>query len=172
MAFDSEQQAIARSAIPALVVTLAGLAAAGIPSRFEAGTLEARLSLLAVAFAPLAIALASDIARLANHRFTEPIDRNAAAAETRTPKADMLSAVLRNTHEQVTFAGLVYTIAAIALPHGWTDAILGCAALFLAGRLVFAAGYAKGAGGRAFGFGLTFYPSVMLALLTIIITLF
>ncbi len=84
----------------------------------------------------------------------------------------MLSAILRNTHEQVTLAALVYAMAAIALPRHFTDVILGCALLFLIGRFIFATGYAKGAGGRAFGFALTFYPSVALALLTTVTTLF
>ncbi len=33
-------------------------------------------------------------------------------------------------------------------------------ALFCLGRAAFWAGYAKGAGGRAFGFATTFYPSL------------
>jgi MAPEG family len=172
MAFDSEQRAIARSAITALLVTVSVLVAASVLSFFEAEAIGDRLSLLAIAFAPLMLALLRDIGRLANHRFTEPLDRNAAAAETGTAKADMLSAILRNTHEQVTFAVLVYAMAAIVLPAHWTDAILGCAGLFLVGRLIFATGYAKGAGGRAFGFGLTFYPSVALALLTAVTAIF
>jgi uncharacterized membrane protein YecN with MAPEG domain len=54
------------------------------------------------------------------------------------------------------------------LPVRWTDSIPACASLFLIGRLVFAAGYSKGAGSRAFGFGLTFYPTIALAILTLI----
>ena len=172
MAFDSEQRAIARSAIAALLVTVSVLVAAGALSLVEADAIEQRLSLLSFAITPLILALLRDIARLANHRFVEPLDRNAAAAPTGTAKADMLSAILRNTHEQVTIAALIYAMAAIALPANWTDAILCCAAVFLIGRLIFAAGYAKGAGGRAFGFGLTFYPSVALALLTAVTTIF
>jgi uncharacterized membrane protein YecN with MAPEG domain len=172
MAFDSEQKAIARSAFSALVMTISVLAAAIILPSFEASLIEGRLSLLAIAFAPLVMALIRDIGRLGNHRFVEPLDRNAAAAETRTAKANMLSAILRNTHEQVTLAALVYAMATIALPPHWTDAIWACSVLFLIGRVVFAAGYAKGAGSRAFGFGLTLYPSVLLALLTAITAIF
>jgi hypothetical protein len=32
--------------------------------------------------------------------------------------------------------------------------------LFLLGRVLFIGGYRKGAGGRALGFGLTFYPTL------------
>ena len=171
MAFDHEQRTIARSAAFALVIAAMTLVAAGQFAWRDADTLDARMALAATAFAPLALPLFLDIARLARHRFAEPIDRNAAAAVTKTAKADMLNAILRNTHEQVSFAALVYAMAALMLPSHWTDAVLGCAALFLIGRIVFATGYAKGAGGRAFGFGLTFYPSVMLAILTAITAL-
>ena len=166
MALDNEQRAIARSAVAAFLVTAAVLFVTASLPFFETDTIEDRLTLLVAAFAPLALVLVRDIGRLANHRFFERLDRNAAAADTKTAKADMLSAILRNTHEQVTLAMLIYAIAAITLPPRFTDAILACSALFLTGRVVFAAGYAKGAGRRAFGFGLTFYPSIVLALST------
>ena len=137
----------------------------------EAGTLDARMALAATAFAPLALSLFVDIARLARHRFAEPHDRNASAAATKTAKADVFSAILRNTHEQVSFAALVYAMSALMLPSHWTDVVINCSGLFLIGRIVFAMGYSKGAGGRAFGFALTFYPSVMLAILTAITAL-
>ena len=168
MAWDHQQRVIARSAFLALVIAAITLTSTGQLAWQEADALDARLALAATAFAPLALSLFLDIARLARHRFAEPLDRNAAAAASKTAKADMLNAILRNTHEQVSFAALVYAIAALMLPSHWTDAVVGCAALFLIGRVVFATGYAKGAGGRAFGFALTFYPSVMLAILTAI----
>ncbi len=164
MAFDPEQRTIARSASVALAMTIISLAVTGRFTFFEVE----RLTLLAIALAAPAAALFLDIARLANHRFIEPLDRNAAAAETKTAKADMQSAILRNTHEQATLAALVYGIAAILLPMHWTDAIVACALFFLIGRLFFAKGYANGAGSRAFGFGLTFYPTVALAILTLV----
>jgi len=39
--------------------------------------------------------------------------------------------------------------------------------MFLVGRLFFFAGYANGAPSRAYGFGLTFYPTVMLLLFVV-----
>jgi hypothetical protein len=171
MAFDREQQTIARSALLAVLVTVAMLVIAGQYAWREADALPARLALAATAFAPLALSLFLDIALVTRHRFAEPLDRDAAAANTHTTKAVRLNAILRNTHEQVTLAAFIYIIAALMLPRHWTDAILGCSALFLIARLVFANGYAKGAGGRAFGFTLTFYPGVMLAILTAITAL-
>jgi MAPEG family len=164
MAFDHEQRTIARSASVAFAMTIILLVVTGRFTFFEVD----RLTLLALTLAAPAAALFLDIARLAKHRFAEPLDRNAAAAETKTAKADILSAILRNTHEQATLAALVYGIAAILLPMHWTDATAGCALFFLIGRLVFATGYANGAGSRAFGFGLTFYPTVALAILMLV----
>jgi MAPEG family len=171
MALDSEQRAIARSAIAAAAIAVAMLGAAGQLGWIEANDIDQRLSIFAIAVAAPILGLFRDVARLGNHRFAEPLDRNAAAADTKTPKAELLSAILRNTHEQATLAGLVYLSAALLLPDYWIDAILGCAVLFIVGRIFFAANYAKGAGGRAFGFGLTFYPTMMLAILTAITAL-
>ncbi len=47
---------------------------------------------------------------------------------------------------------------------GWPCAV----SLFLLGRLFFITGYRKGAGGRAFGFALTFYPTVAAYLIFIV----
>jgi hypothetical protein len=111
MAFDHEQRAIAKSASVAFALTIILLVVTGLCALFEADHLQQRLRLLALALTAPAFALFVDIARLANHRFAEPLDRNAAAAETKTAKADMLSAILRNTHEQATLAAFVYGIA-------------------------------------------------------------
>ncbi len=45
------------------------------------------------------------------------------------------------------------------------------AVLFAVGRVLFWRGYARGAPGRAMGFGLTFYPSVALLALLVLTTL-
>lgn len=172
MGWDSEQRAVAKAAALALAVTITMLLFAVLSRHLERVLPNQRPALFALALAPLAFALLQNIAMLARHRFFSVADREAAArAGEATPKAAMLSAILRNTHEQVTLAAVVYAIAAIALSAQLTDAIIGSAMLFLIGRLVFAARYAKGAGARAFGFGLTFYPTIALALLTAITVL-
>ncbi len=172
MAWDDEQRAVAKAALLAWAVTVVMLLFAVLSREFEPLVPAQRLTQFALASTPLALSLCHGIAMLARHRFFSAADRDAAAhAGLATPNAVMLSAILRNTHEQVTLAALVYGIAAITLPMHLADAIIGCAILFLIGRLVFAAQYAKGAGARAFGFGLTFYPTVALALLTGVIAL-
>jgi hypothetical protein len=169
MRLDVEQRGIRNGAVVALLLAICAL---GLPIMFqingaEFGNPAAAAPILASAFAVLAISLATAIARLARHRFAEPLDRNAAAVTTATDTARQHQAILTNTHEQATLAALVYLIAAITLPAAWSDCISAAALLFAAGRFFFTIGYAKGAAARAFGFGLTFYPTVMLGLLSL-----
>lgn len=169
MAFDAEQRGIRNGALGALATSLALFSACllfncPVLQVADAGHEKAKIALIA---ALLAGSLAVAIMRLANQRFYEPLDRNAAAASTATEKATQLQAILRNTHEQVTIAVLVYAIAFLLMPAAWTDTIFAAAILFASGRFFFARGYSKGAAGRAFGFGLSFYPSVLLALLSL-----
>lgn len=170
MAFDAEQRGIRNGALAALLVGVISHSAC-IMFDFniaEFDNLTSGKTHFALVFSVLAACLIAPIARLANHRFVEPLDRDAAAEETGTPKAAMYQAILRNTHEQVTFAALVYVIAAITLPPSWSDCITAGAVLFAVGRALFTANYAKGAAARAFGFALTFYPTVLLGLLSLV----
>ena len=53
----------------------------------------------------------------------------------------------------------------------WRFKWAAAALLFLIGRILFSRGYERGASARAVGFGLTFYPSVlMLAVAAITLT--
>ena len=169
MALDSEQRAIVGGIAPALLISIGAIALGVFTdiSWLSASGMEERLRLLALASIFPALCLIAVVGRMGNQRFYEPLDRNAAASDTHSPRADMLQAILRNTHEQVVIAFLVYAITAMLLPHMWLETILYCSLLFLIGRIAFSLGYARGAGGRAFGFGLTFYPSIFLLLLLI-----
>lgn len=172
MAFDNEQRGIVGGVIPAALLSAAVIALAVFTQILATPSgIEQRLRLLALALTVPVICLIRAVGAVANHRFAEPLDRNAAATETRTGKVEMLQAILRNTHEQALIATLVYFIAAILLPATYTDAIPACALLFLIGRIFFTWGYARGAAGRAFGFGLTFYPTAMLGVLTMVAAL-
>jgi uncharacterized membrane protein YecN with MAPEG domain len=44
-------------------------------------------------------------------------------------------------------------------------------ALFVVGRIAYWIGYPQGAGARAFGFALTFYPTIMALLAALVFTL-
>lgn len=110
------------------------------------------------ALGPLACLLVS-IGVLANRRFFSAQDIDAAAAGPPSRWARVNHAIIQNTLEQSVLALAVYAVLAIALPISQRGVIWAMSAAFVVGRIAFAAGYPFGAAGRAFGFGLTFYPT-------------
>jgi uncharacterized membrane protein YecN with MAPEG domain len=100
------------------------------------------------------------IGALANRRFLSIEDIDAAAGGPPSRAARMAQAVIQNTLEQAVLALGVYAILAMLLPAGALFLPWAMAGAFVVGRLAFALGYRFGAGGRAFGFALTFYPTV------------
>jgi hypothetical protein len=116
-----------------------------------------------------AFALFVCIARLAKHRFFTPEDIHGSGLTGGTDKARLLQALLQNTLEQSCLALPVYIATSIVAPASLLPLVPAAAGMFLVGRLFFFAGYAKGAPSRAYGFGLTFYPTVFLLLLLVVL---
>jgi hypothetical protein len=115
------------------------------------------------------------IMRVANYRFSSPEDIDGSGLTVGTSRVLVLRAILQNTLEQAVLAIVAYAIWAAIMPLTWLRAIPIAALLFVAGRILFARGYERGAPGRAMGFGLTAYPTfgmlVTLALLLALRTL-
>lgn len=121
---------------------------------------------------PLASALAWDVAlllclmacigALAAHRFFTPEDIDGAGVSAGTPRARALQGLLQNTLEQVVLAVPTHLAWAALMPRSWQAAVPAAVVLFVVGRALFAWGYTRGAPARALGFGLTFYPTVVL----------
>ena len=65
----------------------------------------------------------------------------------------------RNTVEQIILAAIAWAGIALALPHEQLRLIPAMAIAFLIGRVLFFIGYMIAPVGRAFGFGLTAYPT-------------
>jgi hypothetical protein len=65
----------------------------------------------------------------------------------------------RNTVEQIILAAIAWAGLALALPHEQLRLIPAMAIAFLIGRVLFFIGYMIAPVGRAFGFGLTAYPT-------------
>ena len=163
------QRGVALGAAAALVVTLLALFAAPgwAPFPPPGGVVEVQLRLTVAAAAWLGplIALLASIGVIANRRFFSEADIDGAGLTTESEAIRVPRAVLANTHEQATLAVIVYAALAITLPAAQLALPLILATVFVAGRIFFAIGYARGAGARAFGFGLTFYPTVGAAIL-------
>lgn len=124
---------------------------------------------LALAFGWLllpGLVLMVQVGRIAAARFLDPaiIDGQTPAAGS---PADRGLRVLSNTLEQAALAALVWPALALRLPAGWHGVIPALAVGFVIARAAFAAGYARGAAARAFGFAATFYPTILAALAAI-----
>jgi hypothetical protein len=100
------------------------------------------------------------VAALANRRFFSAPDIDAAAGGPPSAMARILQAIIQNTLEQAVLALGVYAILALLLPQASLSLPWALSGGFVVGRLLFALGYRAGAAGRAFGFGLTLYPTV------------
>ncbi|PVB61254.1 hypothetical protein DCO57_13020 [Labrenzia sp. 011] len=154
-------------AVSALVL---GAAAWLIPETWlPADTASARMALAARSTLFAAFWLLATIGILARHRFFTPADIDGSGLTTGTDMARIYQAVLQNTLEQTVLAGFVYASFAALAPDRMLGALPVAAVLFWLGRALFWHGYAKGAGARAFGFALTFYPTVMLFAATVIL---
>lgn len=105
--------------------------------------------------------LLAGIALAANRRFfsADGIDG------TRAPASAALEINLRynqNTLEQLMLAAVAWPVLAVLLPAHQLGLIPVLAAFFAAGRIAFWIGYLIAPWARAFGFALTFYPTVAL----------
>jgi len=156
------QKGVIRGVIPAAVVTLVGLTAVSLLIPVATLPVDEPGARLAWAFrwALLPIfTLMVSVMRVANHRFASPDDIDGSGLTAGTDRVRLLRAILQNTLEQGVLAVAAYVIWAAVMPHGWLRAIPIAALLFVAGRILFARGYQRGAPGRATGFGLTAYPT-------------
>ena len=141
-----------------LAVTLLGLLWPGLPN--GPADLGSRLSAWLGCDLVAASWLAMTVARLAGRRFFSDADIDAALSDG-TRKTAVLQSLVQNTLEQTVLAIVAYGAWLLA-PR--PDAPIATAwiavACFSVGRLAFLVGYGRGAAARAFGFALTFYPTV------------
>lgn len=164
MTLSKAQRGVALGALSALAFSLAVLVGAAIllvPDAWSA-SLAGRLQTLGLAVLGPAATLLLSIGRLAHHRFGSPADIDGGGLSLGTPRAKLLQALLQNTLEQFVLALGVYGAWAALAPVRLGGVLWGASALFVLGRLLFFWGYARGAAGRAMGFGLTFYPTALM----------
>ncbi len=103
--------------------------------------------------------LAAGIANVARLRFLSPSD---IAGDGRTDASVAVrdaAAILQNTLEQVVLAIPVHIAAAMVIDRSLT-LLVALGLIFTIGRIAFWRGYSGGAQARAFGFALTFYPTL------------
>jgi uncharacterized membrane protein YecN with MAPEG domain len=157
--FRREQREVAIRMAAALCVTILVSAASLRWGAASPRPLIERLNVAVTADLFVLCWLAATIGNVARLRFFSVDDIAGSGSGTATDVVSRANAVLRNTLEQVTLAIPVH-VALATLVTSSAPLIVALAALFGVGRLLFWIGYANGARARAFGFALTFYPSV------------
>lgn len=125
---------------------------------------DSRITILGLSLLLPVMTLIASIGRLAGFRFFSPADIDGSGLTKGSEKAILLQSLLQNTLEQFVIATAAYTIWCFTMPTSWLSAVPCCSFAFLIGRISFFKGYHKGAPARAFGFALTFYPTVLLVL--------
>ena len=122
-----------------------------------------KLTLAIKAAAAPTFFLALSVAALARDRFFNPADIDGGALSTHgSAKAKILQSILQNTLDESVLAIVVYLFWATVMPSELLSVISCAAILFVLGRILFALGYAKGAPARSIGFALTFFPTVLM----------
>jgi hypothetical protein len=104
--------------------------------------------------------LAGCVKAVSGGRFRSPADLRGSAFGPPSPAIAIRVAVLQNSLEQTVLAVGAHLALAAMLRDRELVLIPVLVFLYLAGRAAFAAGYAKGAAGRAFGMALTGAPIV------------
>jgi hypothetical protein len=132
---------------------------------------EARITVALESCLLPAFFLAVCIGRLAKHRFFTPEDIDGSGTSEGTQQARVLQSLLQNTLEQGLLAALIYLAWSVVMPPSWLSAVPMAAIAFSVGRILFFAGYAKGAPSRAIGFTLAFYPSLGMLLCLVVFIL-
>lgn len=158
--FRREQRGVAWAMAGAFVLTICIMGLALTMDRSAAAPFVSRLQ-FAIRIDLLVVAwLAAGIANVARLRFFSESDIAGSGAGSGSDKVRVAGAILQNTFEQVSLAVAAHLIVAASFNR--SDALVAAlACLFAIGRLLFWLGYKHGARGRAFGFALTFYPSVL-----------
>ncbi|OLP62645.1 hypothetical protein BJF93_07080 [Xaviernesmea oryzae] len=159
--FKREQRDVLFAMVGAFVLTIGILGAVlmrdygGAPVSFPD---RLRFALRADLF--LAIWPAAAIGNIARLRFLSQRDIAGSSATGGSEEVRTSLAILQNTIEQAVLALMTHMVVAASFQR--SDALLvALVLLFAIGRLLFWIGYKHGARGRAFGFALTFYPSIV-----------
>lgn len=170
--FEEQQRGVSLAMAGALVMTILilGIAAASA-SRAEPMPFVERLQGALRVDLLVVVWLGAAIANVARLRFFSAHDIAGSSAGEASEKVRSAGAILQNTLEQVVLAVVTHLIVAASFDRS-SRVIVALAGLFAAGRLLFWAGYKHGARGRAFGFALTFYPTLLALLASAATALF
>ena len=165
MPLTSKQTGVLKGMGAAALVAAAGLCLAvfaQLPETMRGLDAAARIAFALKCDVFVLAVLGLSIGLLARHRFFTPEDIDGSALTSGSEKAHQLQAILQNTLEQSVLAVGTHLAWAASMPAGTIAAVPAAVGMFVVGRITFVAGYRHGAPARAFGFALTFYPTMIL----------
>jgi len=171
MSLSEKQQGVLQGIVIGVLVTVVVIAGSIFfaPELLAQGTSTSeRLAFALKADLFIALWLGLSVGRLARHRFLSPDDIDGGGLGPGSESANVLQATLQNTLEQTVLAVLTHMIWMVTVPVSWPATVPAAVVLFVIGRLLFVRGYADGAPARAVGFALTFYPSMLMLVITLV----
>lgn len=169
-----EERAIRRSSAVAFLVTVAAFTGAYfyLPIIMELPTtLPDRLAFAALCWAVPGLVLLAAIMMVSTARRFSADDIGGQAAGPPSEKLAVKAAFLQNTLEQTVIAGAFYFALAASSGGAWMALPPVAVALFVIGRVLFLAGYRRGARGRSLGMSLTMLPTILGYLLLVYLVL-
>ncbi|MCM2131341.1 MAPEG family protein [Larsenimonas rhizosphaerae] len=165
MALDTTQRGVLRGMAQGMSVAVMLLVIGAWADPFSLvghEAMSARLAVAVGASAAPALCLMVAVGRLASHRFFHAEDIEGSGLSAGSARARLLQALLQNTLEQAVLALVAYVLWAVVMPSSWLSVVPLAALAFVVGRLLFFAGYTRGAPARALGFTLCFYTSALM----------
>lgn len=172
--FAAEQAGVRKHAIAALLTSLVLLTVAWSLGAGWPVTPASNADRLAFVFRcemATGFVLWAMIACVGAIRYYSSKDIGGATGGPETPEIAIARAVLQNTIEQSILAIIAHSALALALPADKMAVIVALVGLFVTGRIAYWFGYPKGAAARAFGFALTFYPTIIALSAALVFTL-
>lgn len=158
---NAEQREIAARSAAAIALSAAAVAAAWLwlPPALLGATPDMatadRLAYALKADLPVFLWLGGCLRAVASIRFRSDADRPGAAYGSPSARLAVPAAVLQNSLEQTVLAVGAHLVLATVLRGEEMILLPVLVALYLAGRVFFVLGYARGAAARAFGMALT-----------------
>ncbi len=171
--FSAEQAGVRKSASAALLVSILVLAVAwhfGVGWPLTPASDSDRLALVFRCELAIGFVLWAMIARVGAMRYFSPHDIGGVGNGPEGREIAVARAALQNTIEQSVLAIIAHSALALALPANRMAVIAALTGLFVVGRTTYWFGYPRGAAARAFGFALTFYPTIMALAAALIFT--
>lgn len=169
---EAEEAAIRKAGTIATVLLAAAVPAAyyGLPLVFEFPVeLVDRLAFGVVSSLFVMVWVLIGVMMVSTARRKSPEDIGGSAAGPPSEQIAIYAAFLQNSLEQAVLAVVLYLALSVLVGGAWLSLIVVGVVFFAVGRVLFFAGYEKGARGRALGMNLTMLPTLAGYLLVVVL---